>query len=233
MRADRFRPRQVGPDREGVVEKPGPAWSNPHSSIGFDLPHRSESFTVVILVSEPTEEGGFDGIHFHPPMESTTHRHSLRADTAFRCCAATKSRPLHPVKSQNGFRLEAGMTTKSRNRAEARAWGCRKPSSPGTDHHRKVRRDRPLCLSDTAVRPRIFLIDRNDDQKRRAKPSSRIGWRSLGASFPRRAFATAPGRADRTGRRGRASPTQTAVPAAAPAALGSPDIAVLFVLSID
>ena len=81
----------------GAVEKAGPAWSNPHSSIGFDLPHRSEPTTVVIPAKA--------GIHFHPPMEPATRRHSLRADTVFRRCAATRLWPLPPVKSQNGFRL--------------------------------------------------------------------------------------------------------------------------------
>ena len=44
------------PLRLGVVEKPGPAWSNPHSSIGFDLIHQSGS-TFLIGEAAPAPPG--------------------------------------------------------------------------------------------------------------------------------------------------------------------------------
>ena len=82
------------------------------SEKGFStVPSRSAVTTTVIPAKA--------GIHFHPPVESAAHRHSLRADTAYRRCAAMKPWPLRPVKCQNGFWLSPGMTAKTRNRAEA------------------------------------------------------------------------------------------------------------------
>ena len=48
--------REAGP--AGAVEKALPTRSNPHSSIGFDLPHRSEPATVVIPALS-RNDGGF------------------------------------------------------------------------------------------------------------------------------------------------------------------------------
>ena len=51
------------------------------------------------------------GIHFHPPMESATRRHSLRADTAFRRCDGDEAVAAPPGEKSKWIPAFAGMTS--------------------------------------------------------------------------------------------------------------------------